>query len=95
MGLTLGDAEEKDGCKALFSTLSGGLSLVDDHGRRLSKEDFSHVDEILMSEVVRFQGMMSISISKAGGTLSSTPLFGLFKEACRRDDLQGRFGVDR
>ena len=40
-----------------------------------------------MSEVVRFQGTISISFSEAGGTLSSTPFFGAIGEACREVGL--------
>lgn len=61
------------------------MSLVEEHGWWLLGDVLSLVDEVLMSKIVRFQGTMSISIPDSGeGTLSSTPLFGAFREA-RRD----------
>lgn len=68
----------------LFYSLSGGVSPVEEHGWWLLGDVLSLVDEVLMSEMVRFQGTMSISIpDSGGGTLSSTPLFGAFREAHR------------
>ena len=89
------DAEEKEGCKALPSFLfnSGdllcpkwGVSPVDVLGERQLREVFSPMDEVLMSEAMRFQDTMSISFSKAGGRgggLSSTPFRGAIMEARR------------
>lgn len=58
------------------------MSPVEEHGWWLLGDVLSLVDEVLMSEMVRFQGTMSISIpDSGGGTLSSTPLFGAFREA--------------
>lgn len=58
------------------------MSLVEEHGWWLLGDVLSLVDEVLMSEMVRFQGTMSISIPDSRrGTLSSTPLFGAFREA--------------
>nr|CAN82607.1 hypothetical protein VITISV_034246 [Vitis vinifera] len=49
-----------------------GVSPIDELGERQLREGFSPMDEVLMSEVVRFQGV-----------LSSTPFFGAVEEACR------------
>lgn len=58
------------------------MSPVEEHGWWLLGDVLSLVDEVLMSKIVRFQGTMSISIPDSGeGTLSSTPLFGAFREA--------------
>ena len=75
MGPIQVDAEEKEGCKALPSFLfnSGdllcpkwGVPPVDVLGERQLREVFSPMDEVLMSEAMRFQYTMSISFSKAG-----------------------------
>ena len=61
------------------------MSPVDELGERQLREGFSPMDEVLMSEVVRFQGMMSIFFSKARGTLFYSFLWG-----CRGGLSQGR-----
>ena len=85
------NAKEIEGCKAQPSSLlkskdpfcpKWGVSLVDKLGERQSRKIFSPVDEVLLSEAARFQDTMSISLSEAEGTLSSTPFCGAVKEAC-------------